>query len=542
MAQRFIRSFIVLVLFSFLLDLTWLDAQEVSLSHSPRILDATVRNITETSAVIYWRTDTPSDSEVEYGFENNARQERIFHGATVTDHRVHLRGLVPKVTYHFRVKSRDLKGRLTISSRQFFRTATKLAEDQALISNVAVDHITLRSATFSWKTDQPANSVVTLETYTGNVKKRISEEELVLNHRLTYSELSENTLYHYQIESTNGAGITSRSAKGSFRTKSSSAGSNSAPVAKLQVVGKPLWGNRIKVDAAEIVQFKGSNSYDVNGDSLYFRWTFGDGAVSHQPDPVHQYDRAGLYEVNLTVDDDKWPNYPANPFVIGIRQPRLTERGGLIVADFDDDGLLDYALSTKDDPVVNEATRATIGVYGHDGTVLWVRDVDLRINKGFYGLPGIFGPGLAAGDVDGDSQTELLHLNTRNDLVIRNGLHGEVEQTIALPIVTRGAGFWGQFQLVNLRGRGDRDVILQAEVVPNPDSFRNKYPWLTAFSLETGEVLWSTDAYDGVRHGGFRAADIDGDGLDEVADTGVHRISHQACRRRGPQLLCHLRR
>lgn len=306
---------------------------------------------------------------------------------------------------------------------------------------------------------------------------------------------------------------------------------NSAPVPVINVPGKTITNSRISVASGEVVRFVGSQSYDPDGDPLIFTWTFGDGAVSHEPDPTHTYAASGTYVLTLTVDDDIWPQYPSNPFVISIQRPPTTERGGIIVADLDNDGFLDYAVTTKDDPIESETTRATIGVYAHSGQQLWVKDVDLRINKGFYGLPGKFGPAIAAADVDGDSETELLHLSTDDRLVIRNGANGEIERTLNLPPVPSGAVFWGQLQVVNLLGAGDREVILQADVIPQRSIIRNKFPWLTAMSLETGKALWLTDQYDGLRHGGFRAADLDNDGLDEVG--GAVMIDHDGSRMNG---------
>ena len=293
---------------------------------------------------------------------------------------------------------------------------------------------------------------------------------------------------------------------------------NGAPEAKISVVGKSIVDNKINVQAGEVVQFIGTESTDPDGDPLTYRWIFGDGAVSNEADPSHMYEESGTYTVMLTVDDEKWEQYNSNPFVIQLQQPNITDRGGIIVCDLDGDGLFDYLVSTKDDPLQSQTSRATIGAYAHNGFLLWVKNVDLRINGNSenYGLPGWHGPGLTAADIDGDGQTEVLHLNTQNLVVIRDGKTGEIERTISVPMTFGGASRWGLIQIVNLRGAGDKDLILQAD--PNYfGSQQNMFPWLKAISLETGETLWSRSDYWGQRHGGFRTADIDGDGLDEVA-------------------------
>src|SRR5262249_7114275 len=54
---------------------------------------------------------------------------------------------------------------------------------------------------------------------------------------------------------------------------------------------------------AATVAFDGSGSYDVDGDSLTYSWTFGDGGTAAGATPTHAYADNGTYTVTLTVDD-----------------------------------------------------------------------------------------------------------------------------------------------------------------------------------------------------------------------------------------------
>ncbi|MCG8605558.1 PKD domain-containing protein [bacterium] len=495
-----------------------------------RISNVIVQEVTDISAVISWRTNIPTESKVEYGED---RPEAVPKSSLYTQGRSHsvmLTELQPNTTYYFRIRSQPAKGRQQTSAQRFFRTSQKMTSTPPTVSNVLVEEVEAHSATVLWQTDQLADSRLLLRNVNDRISITIESDTLSTNHNLTVRGLAGDAEYAYEVFSRNAFGQSSNSVGGRFTTSSpQDPEANVPPVPIIQILNKPISDHKISVSAGETVRFLGSRSYDANGDSLFFLWSFGDGEVSRAKDPEHTYAQAGLYEVTLTVDDDRWDEYPTNPFVIPIDQPALTERGGIIVADFDSDGLLDYALSTKEDPERSEESRATIGVYSHNGSVLWLnRDVDLRINKGYYGLPGRFAPGLAAADVDADGEIELLHLTTRDKLAIRSGATGVLERELDLPAVSDSASFWGHFQVVNLRGRGDRDVILQADIIPNLEDLRNKFPWLTAVSMESGEVLWSTAGYDGVRHGGFRAADLDFDGLDEVA--GAVLIDHDGSR------------
>lgn len=511
------------------ITLSMLPANEYAVYFEFELSNIQIVNVTDSTAVITWDTDELSDSQVEYGLNENYGQLSALDSNLVLNHSIKLTGLLSGTLYHFRVKSASNDSTVVYSSDRIFRTTPFTGLAPPMITNIQVRDRTTNSVVVSWETDVRSNSHLEIGVDLNYGVASVFDAQFVSNHQMSYSGLFESTLYHFRVISQSEEGLESISEDYTFLTPGSGGNFiNNPPLSVVQVVGKSISNNQITVNAGEVVKLIGSGSFDADGDSLSFHWAFGDGETSASADVIHRYTRAGAYDLSLAVDDGKWPQYPANPFVIPIQQPTLSERGGIIVADFDNDGLLDYAVSTKDDPQESQTTRATIGVYAHDGSVLWVQEVDLRINKGFYGLPGLYGPGIAAADVDADNRTELLHLTTQDQLVIRDGETGLIEKALALPPTEIGADFWGQFQIVNLRGRGDRDVILQADVVPDLNNIRNKFPWLIALALDAGDVLWSTREYDGVRHGGFRAADLDGDGLDEVA--GAVIIDHDGSR------------
>ncbi|SHH77661.1 microbial collagenase, partial [Clostridium collagenovorans DSM 3089] len=72
---------------------------------------------------------------------------------------------------------------------------------------------------------------------------------------------------------------------------------NQAPTA---VIVAPTTAN-----VGESVSFNGAQSSDADGTIVGYSWNFGDGSTSTQVNPSHSFSSAGIYDVSLTVTDDK---------------------------------------------------------------------------------------------------------------------------------------------------------------------------------------------------------------------------------------------
>ena len=57
------------------------------------------------------------------------------------------------------------------------------------------------------------------------------------------------------------------------------------------------------LDEEYSVSFDGSGSRDADGDALEYRWDFGDGAYGEGQKAAHVYQKSGVYDVKLKVDD-----------------------------------------------------------------------------------------------------------------------------------------------------------------------------------------------------------------------------------------------
>ncbi|MHC4310825.1 MAG: FG-GAP repeat domain-containing protein, partial [Planctomycetota bacterium] len=109
--------------------------------------------------------------------------------------------------------------------------------------------------------------------------------------------------------------------------------------------------------------------------------------------------------------------YSSNPFV-------KDSGGGVITADINNDGKMDYLVTVP----------GHLAVYDNNGKKVWIKKTDIVVGGSSenQGLPGHCGPGVAAGDVDGDGKCEVVFLTRDSVFHIVDGKTG-VEKANAKP-------------------------------------------------------------------------------------------------------------
>ncbi len=78
---------------------------------------------------------------------------------------------------------------------------------------------------------------------------------------------------------------------------------NDAPVAVISAPNIKSRGGVRTVNVTETAELSGFSSFDLNGDSLSYRWDLGDGSVSTGVNISHSWSVFGTYTVTLEVDD-----------------------------------------------------------------------------------------------------------------------------------------------------------------------------------------------------------------------------------------------
>ena len=172
---------------------------------APAISGVEVTGISDTRAVVIWRTDELANGEVEFG-PTMAYGLRASDPAYVTAHSIVLERLRPSTEYHLRVKSTDVWGNGPSAGADFrFTTASGPDRTAPAVSEIKVLLVTTSGATISWRTDEPGNSLV---EYGPDVSYGRSQTSrlFVLNHTVELSNLAPGTTYHFRVSSTDPAG------------------------------------------------------------------------------------------------------------------------------------------------------------------------------------------------------------------------------------------------------------------------------------------------------------------------------------------------
>ena len=188
----------------------------------PKISNVRIQQVAGTAQptlLVSWFSNTEVSSIVTYypaGNVSDARDE-VNVALIKGEHRLIIRGLLPKTDYILVVKGRDKIGNEAVSDPQRFTTATDTRPPQ--ISELHVEGAAIPPTTtaaqestaqliVSWNTDEPGTSQVEFGEGTGTTYSSKTQEDgnLTYNHLVIISGLTPSKVYHLRAISKDEAG------------------------------------------------------------------------------------------------------------------------------------------------------------------------------------------------------------------------------------------------------------------------------------------------------------------------------------------------
>ncbi|MFN8549508.1 MAG: hypothetical protein U0527_16435 [Candidatus Eisenbacteria bacterium] len=182
-----------------------------------------VSTLADSLAIIRWNTTQQAVCSVAYG-KNASVLSFNSSSALGTSHTAQLKPLDADTKYYFQITATSPLGPRAVSQSQNFTTPTSPDINDLtapVITEVQVTGLTPTSATITWRTDDRSRGQV-LYGLTSSYGSTASTptEPLTRAHALTIEGLTDDELYHFRLQATNRANLSSYTEDANFRTAS----------------------------------------------------------------------------------------------------------------------------------------------------------------------------------------------------------------------------------------------------------------------------------------------------------------------------------
>ncbi len=253
----------------------------------------------QTTVTISWATDEASDSQVAYGTTTAYGNTSALDSTLSTSHTLTLTGLTHSTKYYYKVMSRDAAGNLgeDTGSPDFYNFTTAVYVDTTApsISNILASGATASTVNISWLTDEASTSEVEYGT-SQSYGSSTSDANLVTNHSVTLSGLSNAVTYNFRVNSADSSGNIAHSANHTLSLP------NTAPVIS------DFYSSATRTQPGSTLIFYAEAS-DPDGFISNFEWDFdGDGVYDSETGSTasasHAYASAGTYSARVRVTDN----------------------------------------------------------------------------------------------------------------------------------------------------------------------------------------------------------------------------------------------
>lgn len=192
----------------------------------PVVTGVTANNITNSSALISWVTNEPSNSQVDYGTTTGYLSgPTVADPAYVTAHAQTLTGLSATTLYHYRVRSIDRYGNSTVGVDLTFTTLTSGTDTTAPVISNVVTSTTSTTATVSWDLSEVATGQFDYGLTTSYGSSSALESSFIYTHHsMTVTSLTPGATYHYRIRSVDPSGNVGLTTDATFTTAATAGG------------------------------------------------------------------------------------------------------------------------------------------------------------------------------------------------------------------------------------------------------------------------------------------------------------------------------
>jgi hypothetical protein len=205
----------------------------------PMISGVSASNVTSGTASISWSTNEASDTQVEFGTTSAYGSATALNTSMVSSHAASLSGLSAGTPCHYRVKSKDAAGNLSISGDFTFTTLNAADTTAPIITGVSASSVTSNSATIAWTTNESSDTQAEYGTTTGYGSSSTLDAAMVTGHSAFVSGLSANMTCHYRVKSKDVAGNLAVSGDFAFTTSAAAPPASSGVITNHNVYPEP---------------------------------------------------------------------------------------------------------------------------------------------------------------------------------------------------------------------------------------------------------------------------------------------------------------
>jgi hypothetical protein len=178
-----------------------------------------VIDISDTHATVIWTTDETATSGVSYN--DGDRYHVVSDGNYVKQHSMPLADLTPENTYTLTVSSTDRHGNGPTTSLpiSFTTLATPDTTAPIIIGSPLIQNITHQSVVIRWNTSESATTRLVIGKSPNALNQIETKNGLKTFHNLPVTNLQPDTIYYFQVQTSDAEGNLAMSEIMSFRTK-----------------------------------------------------------------------------------------------------------------------------------------------------------------------------------------------------------------------------------------------------------------------------------------------------------------------------------